>query len=417
MSFKLQPIRGTRDILRERLYFFNKVVNYAKNIANLYCYEEIITPIFEDSSVFHRTLGETSDVVSKETYTFMDRDKTSITLRPEFTAAIVRAMISNGLTQSLPLKFFTYGPVFRHERPQHCRYRQFNQINFEFLGPDDPKSDIEIICLALYLLRELNLEHLVKLEINTVGDSESRKNYSQALTSYLQKHKSSLSEDSLRRLEHNPLRILDSKDQNDKCILESAPSILNYLTPDADQYYREVTSLLEFLNIKYHPNTKLVRGLDYYTHTVFEFTTELLGSQGTVLAGGRYNGLVKLMGGPSINAIGFAAGIERLVELHKKENGEISRQKNFHLIPIGEEAEKQALKIVEKLRGGGFNIYLDYNSSIKKRMQQANKLNASAVILFGDTEIQQSQYKVKDMKTGEGVLVDSDNLIDFLAKI
>lgn len=356
MSFKLQPIRGTRDILREELYFFNKVINYARNIANLYCYEEIITPIFEDSSVFHRTLGETSDVVSKETYTFVDRDKTSITLRPEFTATIVRAIISNGLSQSLPLKFFTYGPVFRHERPQHCRYRQFNQINFEFLGPNDPKSDIEIICLALYLLKELNLEHLVRLEINTVGDLESRKNYSQALTSYLQKHKSSLSEDSLRRLEHNPLRILDSKDQNDKYILKSAPSILNYLTPDAEQYYREVTSLLEFLNIKYHSNTNLVRGLDYYTHTVFEFATELLGSQGTVLAGGRYNGLVKLMGGPSINAIGFAAGIERLVELHKKENGEINRQKNFHLIPIGEDAEKQALKIAEKLRSGGFNI-------------------------------------------------------------
>ncbi|WHQ46932.1 MAG: histidine--tRNA ligase [Candidatus Midichloria sp.] len=417
MSFTFQPIRGTRDILRGDLYFFNKVINYAKNIANLYCYEEIITPIFENSSVFHHTLGETSDVVSKETYTFIDRDKTSITLRPEFTAATVRAIISNGLTQSLPLKFFNYGPVFRHERPQHCRYRQFNQINFEFLGPNDPKSDIEIISLAVHLLKELNLEHLVNLEINTVGDLESRKNYSQSLISYLQKHKHSLSEDSLRRLEFNPLRILDSKDQNDKHILKEAPSILNYLTKEADKYYREVISLLEFLSIKYKTNTNLVRGLDYYTHTVFEFTTESLGSQGTVLAGGRYNGLVKLMGGPNINAIGFAAGIERLVELHKKENSEVSLQKNFHLIPIGEEAEKQALKIAEKLRSCSFNIYLNYNSSLKKRMQQANKLNALAVILFGDTEMQQLQYRVKGMKTGKEVLVDSDSLISFLLKI
>jgi len=418
MNHIFQPIRGTKDILREDLFLYNKVITNASLVADLYCYEGIITPVFENSSVFHRTLGETSDVVSKETYTFIDRDKTSITLRPEFTAAVTRALISNGLTQSLPLKFFSYGPVFRHERPQHCRYRQFNQINFEFFGANGPESDVEIIQLGAHLLKNLNLTNLVELEINTVGDIESRVSYISVFIDYLNKHKNSLSEDSLRRLETNPLRILDSKSQEDKIILKDAPSILDYLTPEAENYYKKTLELLDYLEIKYSINKNLVRGLDYYTHTVFEFTTKFLGSQGTVLAGGRYNGLVKLMGGPNINAIGFAAGIERIAELCKQTNEAIIQQtKHFHIVPIGEEAEKKVLKIAQKLRNYGFNIYLDYSNNLKKMMQQANKRNALAVILFGEEEMLSNQYKIKDMSTGTQSLVTDENLIDFLLKI
>ena len=413
----LQPIRGTKDILKEDFYFFNQVIKQAENLANIYCYEKLITPIFEKSAVFHRTLGETSDVVSKETYTFLDRDKTSITLRPEFTAGVVRALISNGLTQNLPSKFFSYGPVFRHERPQHCRYRQFHQINFEFLGPNDPKADIEVILLGFNILQALKLDKTVTLEINTVGDLISRRNYSKSLICYLQTNKQSLSEDSLRRLNVNPLRILDSKDPGDKQILKDAPSILDYLSHEAAAYYNELIDLLNFLKVHYQLNTNLMRGLDYYTHTVFEFTTKSLGSQGTVLAGGRYNGLVKLMGGPDISAIGFAAGIERLAELYKKHNSNVDIQKHFQLIPIGNEAEVYALKLSQELRNCGFNIYLDYKSNLKKRMQQANKREALAVIIFGDEEIKQNHYQIKNMQTGEQVLVAREKLIDFLSNI
>lgn len=417
MNYTLQPIRGTKDILKEDLYFFNQVIEQAKNLANIYCYEELITPTFENSAVFHHSLGETSDIVSKETYTFLDRDKTSITLRPEFTAGIVRALISNSLTQSLPLKFFSYGPVFRHERPQYCRYRHFHQINFEFFGQNDPKADIEIILLGLNILQKLKLDTIVILEINTVGDLISRQNYSKSLVNYLQTHKQSLSENSLRRLSTNPLRILDSKDEGDKKILKEAPSILDYLSHEAATYYSELIDLLNFLKINYKLNTNLVRGLDYYTHTVFEFTTQALGSQGTVLAGGRYNDLVKSMGGPDISAIGFAAGIERLAELYKKYHYNINIQKHFQLIPIGDEAEKHALKLSQELRSCGFNIYLDYGSNLKKRMQQANKRGAFAVIIFGDKEIKQNNYQIKNMQTSEQVLIAHNKLIDFLSTI
>ena len=418
MDQKLQNVRGTRDILGPDMLLHNSVLKCAKDFATLYCYEEIFTPIFEYTNVFHRTLGESSDIVSKETYTFTDRDKSLLTLRPEFTAGIVRAIVSNGMLQSLPLKLFSHGPVFRHERPQRCRYRQFNQINFEFFGPNNPNADVEVICLANDILNKLGLAHLINLEINTIGDIESRRNYSEILSIYLNKHKNSLSAESLARLDKNPLRILDSKNEIDKEILKDAPSIKNYLSNDSALYYEKFIKKLDSLQLKYTHNDKLVRGLDYYTHTVFEFTTSNLGSQGTVLAGGRYNGLVELMSGINIPGIGFAAGIERLVEMMKiNQFDKLDIKKRIDLIPIGEIAEQKAQHIAKILRNNNIATYLLYDANLKKRMQFANKNNAIAAIIFGENEINNQSYQVKNMKTGEQTIINEDKLVNFLTEL
>ncbi len=400
MSKDLQPVRGTRDILGADIELQNIVTSAAKEWANKYNFKEFSTPIFEFSDVFHRTLGETSDIVSKETYTFMDREKTSITLRPEFTAGLVRAIISNGLTQSLPQKLYSWGPVFRHERPQKARYRQFNQINFEYIGAKSPFCDVELISIAHHILRTLGLAQHVTLEINSLGDLESRNNYRTALSSFLDKYKNDLSEDSKMRLEKNPLRILDSKDENDHKILATAPKIADHFTDGAKQFFEKVLAGLSELGIEYKLNSKLVRGLDYYTHTVFEFTTQLLGSQGTVLAGGRYDGLVELMGGPSIPAVGFAAGVERLYELMKALEYKLLTEKVVSLIPIGEQADKEALKIAKMLREKNICVDLEYAGNIGKMMKRADKISATHAIIFGDDELKAGNVKIKNLKDG-----------------
>ena len=416
MKQQLQPIRGTKDLIGDEALLYNTIISIATGIAERYCYNYLSTPIFENSAIFHRTLGESSDIVNKETYTFLDRDKTSITLRPEFTAAIARALISNGLTQSLPVRFFSHGPVFRHERPQNLRYRQFHQLNFESFGDNNPASDAEMIALAYDIIKTLNINTLVKLEINTVGDIESRKSYSIALVKYLSQYQDQLSSDSIKRLVTNPMRILDSKDENDKRIIINAPSILEYLSKEASKYYEDVLGYLSHLKIPYTTNTKIVRGLDYYTHTVFEFTTDQLGSQGTVLAGGRYNGLVSIMGGPEIPAIGCAGGIERIMELYKKSNT-LKKLQEIHIIPIGMGAETKALILAQELRNKGFKIYLGYDMNLKKRMNYANKVNAKAVIIFGDDEMNRGEYQVKNMIDGTQRTINQESLIELLSTI
>jgi histidyl-tRNA synthetase len=414
MSKDLQPVRGTRDILGADIELQNIVTSTAKEWANKYNFKEFSTPIFEFSDVFHRTLGDTSDIVSKETYTFLDREKTSITLRPEFTAGIVRALISNGLTQSLPQKLYSWGPVFRHERPQKARYRQFNQINFEYIGAKNPFCDVELIAIAHHILKSLGLAQHVALEINSLGDLESRNNYRTALSSFLDKYKNDLSEDSKMRLEKNPLRILDSKDANDHKILANAPKIADHFTDSAKQFFERVLAGLTELGIEYKLNSKLVRGLDYYTHTVFEFTTQLLGSQGTVLAGGRYNGLVELMGGPSIPAVGFAAGVERLYELMKALEYKLLTEKVVSLIPIGERAEKEALKIARMLREKNICVDLEYAGNIGKMMKRADKISATHAIIFGDDELKAGNIKVKNLKDGTENIVAISELFSSL---
>lgn len=411
---KLQPVRGTRDILADVLYVHNSIVDLARSKGLNYGCQEILTPIFEQSEVFHRTLGESSDIVSKETYTFLDRDKKSITLRPEFTAAIVRAFISNGFMQSIPMRLFSSGPIFRHERPQHCRFRQFHQINFEFFGVTTPASDCELIALAYDFLDGLGLLADVTLEINSIGDQKSRMHYKTALVKYLEKYENMLSADSKIRLIKNPLRILDSKNIDDKNILSDAPKMLDYLTEESRCYYDNVLKGLDSLNIRYVLNDKLVRGMDYYTHTVFEFTTDKLGSQGSVIAGGRYDSLVMMMGGSNIPAIGFAAGIERLAELVDPTKFHFKRDPIFALIPIGLKAESLAPILAHKIRRHNICINLDFQTTLKKRMQRANKIGAEGCMVFGDEELERNICKFKNMHTGKEEEVNIDFLHTYI---
>ena len=308
----LQPVRGTQDLLPEAMRRHRQVKEAARMTAELYGFAEIATPIFEFTDVFARPIGEGTDIVSKEMYTFEDRGGEEITLRPENTAGVVRSILSNGLVQSAPLKFFYEGPMFRYERPQKGRFRQFHQIGVELIGVAQPQADIEVIALGCRVLRALGIENRTVLEINTLGDPESRVAYRHALTAYFSDHVSELSQDSLRRLERNPLRILDSKDESDNRVAADAPSFAEYLTAESQDFFVRVRDGLDALDIRYQINPRLVRGLDYYTHTAFEFVTSDLGAQGTVMGGGRYDGLVELMGGPALPGVGWAAGIERL---------------------------------------------------------------------------------------------------------
>ena len=301
----IQPARGTRDIYGEELRAFSFVERTAKELAERYGYGEIRTPVFEFTEVFSRGIGEATDVVSKEMYTFTDRGGESLTLRPEGTAGAVRAFISEGMEQNQPVKLFYSGSMFRYERPQKGRYRQFNQIGVELLGASSPQADIEVLSLAWEFLKALGLKDFIRLELNTLGDLESRAAYREALVSYFSAHKDELSEDSLNRLDKNPLRILDSKDERDKKIVEGAPEMTAYLNEESREFFETVQEGLKALDIPYTVNPRLVRGLDYYRHTVFEFITESLGTQGTVLGGGRYDGLVQELGGSQTPGIGF----------------------------------------------------------------------------------------------------------------
>src|SRR5215467_13387572 len=311
----LQPVRGTQDLLPEVARRHRRVVESARSAAELYGFAEMTTPIFEFTEVFARPIGEHTDIVAKEMYTFTDRGGDEVTLRPENTAGVVRSVISNGLAQSVPLKFFYSGPMFRHERPQKGRFRQFHQIDVELIGVPEPQADVEVIEIGAEVLRELGLLDRTVLELNTLGDSASRRAYRSALIDYFSRYAAELSEDSRRRLEVNPLRILDSKDENDRRISAGVPSFDQYLNDESRKFFSRVRAGLDHLGIAYQLSPRLVRGLDYYCHTAFEFVTEHLGSQGTVLGGGRYDGLMSLLGGPETPGVGWAAGIERLAML------------------------------------------------------------------------------------------------------
>lgn len=409
---KLQPVRGTHDILFEEYRLFNHVVSKAREISALYGFAQIATPIFEFTEVFKRTLGEESDVVGKEMYTFDDRGGDSITLRPEFTAGIARAFISNGLQQNLPVKAFTTGPIFRYERPQKGRMRQFHQINFELIGPAEPQADIEVIAMGWHIISALGLQDKVQLEINSLGDKQSRDNYKVGLVRYLSQYKEKLSEDSQRRLTTNPMRILDSKNEGDKEIVKDAPTIEEYYTEVSVNFFNAVKDGLAALGIPYKLNNKLVRGLDYYCHTAFEFTTTALGAQNAVMAGGRYDGLIHTMGGPEVPAVGFGGGIERLALLCDRK---IDPVRPVVLIPIGGEAEKQAVSLAMELRRNGLYTELGYSGNVKKRFKKADSINAAAAIVFGDEELKQSLVKIKDFNTGQEEGVKLSDLIDKLS--
>lgn len=410
---KLQPVRGTHDIMGDKARRFRFIEDKFSEIARRFGHQEISTPIFEFTEVFNRTLGETSDVVSKEMYVFEDRGGELLTLRPEYTAGIARSFISNGLQQSLPCKFYGSGPMFRYERPQKGRMRQFHQLDVEILGVPEPQADIEVLVLAASLLSELGLMEHVSLEINSLGDSESRMAYRDALVDYFSAHKSALSEDSLKRLQKNPLRILDSKDEGDRKLVEQAPRISDYYNAETRAFFDQVLSGLDDLGIKYQINQRLVRGLDYYSHTAFEFITTKLGAQGTVLAGGRYDGLIEKMGGPATAGIGWAAGIERLAELISPDLMP-PETRPIAVIPVGGGQQAASLKLALELRRAGFTVDMSYRGNMGKRMKRANKANAICAILIGEDELARGMVTVKTLDDGNQSEVSLDQITDYL---
>nr|WP_227672486.1 histidine--tRNA ligase [Komagataeibacter sp. FXV3] len=407
----LQPVRGTHDLIGEDRRRFTHVVETARRIVGLYGFDEWATPVFEDTRVFSRSLGDTSDVVSKEMYTFEDRGGESLTLRPEGTAAICRALVTNGLTQSLPQKVFYAGPMFRYERPQKGRYRQFHQIGAELLGAAEPLADAEVIAMGRDVLQALGIAHDVVLELNTLGDMASRDAWRTALIAYFSERRAELSPDSQARLERNPLRILDSKAAQDRALLADAPMIADFLTPDARTFWDDLRRTLDVMGVKFRENPRIVRGLDYYGHTAFEFVTERLGAQGTVLAGGRYDGLVAEMGGPATPAIGWAGGIERLSMLLEEIPAE---PRPVAVIPMGADAQAAAITVLQAVRGAGVRAETSYRGNMKRRMERANRMNATHAIVIGSDEIARGVVQVKDLDNGQQTEVPMDGVAAFL---
>lgn len=409
----LQPVRGTHDILPDDMQRHRLVEETALGVAARYGFREMATPIFEFTDVFARTLGDTSDIVTKEMYTFTDKGGESITLRPENTAGVARAFMSNGLAQQTPLKVFYRGPMFRYERPQKGRLRQFHQIGVEIVGVAQPLADVEVIALGARVLAALGLKDKTTLELNTLGDAESRAAYRQRLVAYLSDFENKLSEDSRERLKRNPLRILDSKDEGDRKIVAGAPALEESLNPSSRDFFATVKDGLDAAGVAFTVNPRLVRGLDYYCHTAFEFTTQALGAQGTVLAGGRYDGLIEQMGGAPTPGIGWAAGVERLAMLVAEPSpgkGPIA------VVPVADAQARMAIELAERLRGAGFAVDLGYSGNVGKRMKRANKMGAVAAIMLGEDEVAAGRATVRDMQTGEQTEVPLTSLEDHLAR-
>jgi histidyl-tRNA synthetase len=409
---KLQPVRGTRDIFGEDMRRQRHVIDTARAVVELYGYQEIATPVFEFSEVFKRTLGDTSDIVTKEMYSFTDNGGESITLRPENTAGVARAVISGGLAQNIPLKFFYAGPMFRYERPQKGRYRQFHQIGIELIGVAEPLADIEVIAAGAHILERLGVLQHATLELNSLGDSESRAAYRSALVDYLRGHLDALSADSRARLDRNPLRILDSKDDGDIAVVRGAPQLKEFLNERSRAFFDTVRRGLDRIGVEQVWNPYLVRGLDYYAHTAFEFKTDRLGAQGAVLAGGRYDGLIAQMGGPGLPGVGWAAGIERLAMLLEQAP---ETRRPVAIVPIGAEAEQAALGLSAELRRAGIFVDLGFRGNVSKRMKDANKQRARVAVLIGEDELKRAAATVRDLDSGEQAEVPLAALKDRLA--
>lgn len=388
-----QPIRGTQDIFGDAQERFAHVVETFNRVRKLYGFKGVEMPVIEPTGVFARSLGETTDIVSKEMYTFEDRGGESVTLRPEFTAGLCRAYITNGWQQYAPLKLSTWGPLFRYERPQKGRYRQFHQIDAEIIGAAEPAADVDLLVMADQLLKELGISQHIVLHLNTLGDSESRDAWRAGLVAHFEAHKESLSDDSLDRLGRNPLRILDSKDPRDIAIAATAPDIDAFLTDDARAYFEAVTAGLDAAGVAWERNPRLVRGIDYYRHTAFEFITTQLGAQGTVLGGGRYDGLIEALGGPATPAVGWAAGIERLAMLIEAPEVTVL---DVVVVVENDAALTPALAKLAEIRRSGRSADLIASGSPKKRFDKAVKLGARTLVAF-------------DMRDGELVVRERDN--------
>jgi len=407
----IKALRGTRDILPEEIGYWQRVEATAREILNRAAYREIRTPIFEETALFERGIGEATDIVGKEMYTFSDRKERSITLRPEGTAGVVRSFIENKLHGQGGVQRLWYtGPMFRYERPQAGRQRQFHQIGVEAIGTADPRADVEVIAIATDILQALGLKNL-HLALNSVGNSEDRQRYREALVDYLTPYKEELDPDSRDRLTRNPLRILDSKDQRTQEIALSAPKIYEYLGPDSQKHFEQVQTLLTDLGISYELNHRLVRGLDYYTHTAFEIISDDLGAQATVCGGGRYDGLVQELGGPETPAVGWAIGLERLIILLQQLDATQTTAIDFYVVSRGTAAEHQALKIAQKLRQSGFSVELDLSgSAFGKQFKRADRSGAVVCLILGDEEAANGTVQVKWLKTGQQEAIGQTDL-------
>ncbi len=382
MSNTPQAIRGTQDIFGPDAEAFAHVVETFERVRKLYRFRRAEMPVFEKTEVFSRSIGETTDVVSKEMYSFKDRGDESLTLRPEFTAGIARAYLTNGWQQFAPLKVATHGPLFRYERPQKGRYRQFHQIDAEIIGAGEPQADVELLVMADQLLHELGIADGVTLQLNTLGDGASREAWRAALVEYFRAHRADLSEDSQDRLERNPLRILDSKDPRDKVFTAAAPKIDDYLSAEAQDFFGKVTSVLDAAGVDWTRAPALVRGLDYYRHTAFEFVTDRLGAQGTVLGGGRYDGLMESLGGAPTPAVGWAAGIERLAMLVADAGVLPVDAVDIALISDHPRCMDDIIPVAHALRKVGYSVFAPFGGKAKKQFSQAKAANAACRLVL-----------------------------------
>lgn len=409
----IQTLPGTRDILPAEIGYWQRVEAVAREILAKAAYREIRTPIFEQTSLFERGIGEATDVVGKEMYTFQDKGDRSTTLRPEGTAGVVRAFIQHGLEAQGGLQRLWYaGPMFRYERPQAGRQRQFHQIGVEVLGSADPRADVEVIAIASDLLQTLGLTNL-RLDLNSVGNNEDRQNYRQALVDYLTPYKEELDKDSQERLSRNPLRILDSKDKRTQEIAAGAPSILEYLGETSRRHFEKVQQMLSDLGIRYQLNPRLVRGLDYYTDTAFEIISDDLGAQATVCGGGRYNGLVKELGGLDTPAVGWAIGLERLILLLQQLQEVPATKLDFYLVSRGEKATSQAVILAQKMRRVGFSVELDLSgSAFGKQFKRADRSGAAACLVLGDSEAESQTVQVKWLAGGQQSAIAQADLLE-----
>ncbi|WP_284455778.1 histidine--tRNA ligase [Alloalcanivorax xenomutans] len=419
MGKKITSIRGMNDILPQQTPLWQWLEDKVRGVLAAYGYQEIRTPILEQTDLFKRGIGEVTDIVEKEMYTFEDRNGDSLTLRPEGTASCVRAAEEHGLLYNQTQRLWYAGPMFRHERPQAGRYRQFHQIGVETFGMDGPDIDAEVILLSARLWKALGLSDQVTLELNSLGDAEDRARYRDALVAYLREHSERLDDDSRRRLERNPLRVLDSKDAGTREVLEQAPRLEEFLNQDAREHFSKLCALLEAAGIEYRLNPYLVRGLDYYGKTVFEWTTRALGAQGTVCAGGRYDGLVAQLGGKPTPAVGFAMGLERLILLLEQQNPELPAPVALYIAAMGE-VQSQALALAERLRdrfpGVGIVAHCG-GGSFKSQMKKADRSGARYALILGEDEVARGEVAVKPLREdAEQQQLPETGLADWLAE-
>lgn len=417
---KIESPRGTDDLLPKETRIWQYIENEIRKICETYHYKEIRTPIFEHTEVFQRGVGETTDIVQKEMYTFLDKGDRSITLRPEGTAGVARAYIENKLYGEVhqPIKVYYNGPMFRYERQQEGRRRQFHQFGIEVLGSEDPAVDAEVIALGMSIYDRLGLNS-TKLVINSLGDLESRTKHREALIDHFTPYKDELCEDCQTRLTQNPLRVLDCKVDMVHPAMETAPSILDYLNEESVQYFEKVKQYLDAMGIRYEVDPNLVRGLDYYYHTTFEIMSvaEGFGAQSTLLGGGRYDGLIEQFGGPRTPGVGFGLGIERLILALQHENIElpIDDRLDIYVVTIGDEVVADAVRLIYQLRNAGFTVDKDYQQrGVKAQFKAANRLNAKYVVIIGEEEKERSVVKLRSMEDREEIEINNDNLITIL---